>query len=92
LQEEHGTSWVRAGDDRVYAFGGDGYIIVFDEKKWDGLVEVFTPKISVAIRRQDGGAMSVSAADLDEKGIKSALREAANAISKYYEKRYWRTP
>ena len=33
LWTEHDKSFVKAGDDRVYAFGGNGYIIVLDEAK-----------------------------------------------------------
>jgi hypothetical protein len=92
LWEEHGTSWVRAGDNQVYCLGGAGYIIVFDEQKWRGLVEVYTPEATISIRRSETGEINVAAPNIDEKAIKSELRAAIDTIRNYYKNRYWQTP
>jgi hypothetical protein len=92
LTAEHGTSFVKAGDDKVYALGGNGFMLVFDERVWDGLVEVFTPKAALTIKADESGTSQVTAANLDEKGIKAALRESFDGLRSYYENRYWSTP
>jgi len=90
---DHGTSFVKAGDDKVYALGGGGYIVVFDDHRWAGLVEVLTPKVTISIRPVDGqSTLSVTAPDADEAKMNQLLEETAEALSNYYAKRYWRTP
>jgi len=93
LWSDHGTSFVKAGDDKVYALGGGGYVVVFDENRWGGLVEVLTPKVTITIRPVDGqSTLSVTAPDVDETRLNQLLEETAEAIANYYGKRYWRTP
>jgi hypothetical protein len=89
---EHGTSFVKAGDNKVYALGGGGYVVVLDENEWNGLVEVLTPKTTIMIRPVDGGGVSVSAGDLSEDAIRNLLKETSEKLRSYYEERYWRTP
>ena len=92
LSAQHGTSFVKAGDDKVYAMGGNGFLVVYDERLWDGLVEVFTPKGAITIKPDESGTPQVTAANLDEKAIKSALSEGVEGLRSYYENRYWSTP
>ena len=33
LETEHDNSYVKAGDDKVYAFGGGGSVLVLDESE-----------------------------------------------------------
>jgi hypothetical protein len=90
---DHGTSFVKAGDDKVYALGGGGYTAVFDENRWGGLVEVLTPKVTISIRPVAGqSSLSVTAPDVDEAKLNQLLDETADAIADYYGKRYWQTP
>ncbi|HEY6330490.1 MAG TPA: hypothetical protein VI756_14225 [Blastocatellia bacterium] len=89
---EHGTSFVKAGDNKVYALGGSGYVVVLDETGWNGLVEVLTPKTTVMIRPADGGGISVSAGDLSQDATIALLKETSEKLRSYYDKRYWRTP
>jgi len=93
IWSDHGTSFVKAGDDKVYALGGGGYIVVFDENRWGGLVEVLTPKVTISIRPVPGqSTLSVTAPDVDESKLNELLEETADAVGSYYGKRYWRTP
>jgi len=89
---EHGTSFVKAGDNKVYALGGNGYVVVLDENEWNGLIEVLTPKTTVHVRPADGGGVTVAAADQNEAAIKALLKETSEKLRSYYDKRYWRTP
>lgn len=92
LQDQHGMSFVKAGDDKVYAFGESGYVLVLDESKWQGLIELMTPSSTVTIKSGDDGAITVFGANLDEKAIKETLRNGIDGIRRYYENRYWTTP
>ena len=93
LQTEHDKSFVKAGDNRVYAFGGDGFVLVLDESVWDGRIELITPQGGVAIKPDDGGRISVTgSASEDEPTLKERLSEGIDGIRRYYENRYWSTP
>ena len=92
ISVEHGTSFVKAGDDKVFALGGGGYVILFDEKRWDGFVELFTPDAALSIKRDDAGKIGVTAANLEEPAVKAALRSSIDALKAYYAGRYWQTP
>src|ERR1044071_546816 len=50
LWKEHDQSFVKAGDNKVYAFGGDGYVLVFDESQWDGMIELMAPNGAFTIK------------------------------------------
>jgi hypothetical protein len=89
---EHDVSFVKAGDDKVYAFGGNGYVLVLDERRWQGLIELLTPKATITIKPGEDGNISVTSPGLDPEAIKQAIREGISGIRNYYEKRYWRTP
>lgn len=92
LWSEHDKSFVKAGDDRVYAFGGNGYIIVLDESKWDGTIEFITPSGTLTIKPGENGKIAVEAANQDEKAIKQILKSGNEGVRGYYERRYWSTP
>ena len=92
ISADHGTSFVKAGDDKVYAMGGDGYVVVLDERKWEGLVEVLTPDSTISVRPGADGSHEALAPNLEKKAVTEKLRQATAAIRDYYDKRYWRTP
>jgi hypothetical protein len=92
LWQEHGTSFVKAGDDRVYALGGEGYVLVLDESKWEGLIELITPKGALSIKPGDDGQYQVNSTIADEKTIKQILRDGIDGLKSYYDNRYWSTP
>lgn len=92
LQKEHDKSYVKAGDDKVYAFGGDGFVVVLDERVWDGLIELITPKGGVSIKPGDDGKISVTSAAEGEVAVKQIIREGIDGVRKVYENRYWSTP
>lgn len=91
LEAKHDKSFVKAGDDKVYAFGGNGFVIVLDESTWDGLIELFTPKGAVSIKPNGDGPL-VQGSSQDEKELKNMIQEAITGLKQYYETRYWSTP
>ena len=92
LVSKHDSSFVKAGDDKVYAFGGNGFVLVFDERTWEGLVEMFTPKGAVSIKPNGDGGLVVQGSSQDEKELKSMLLNGISGMRDYYENRYWATP
>jgi hypothetical protein len=92
LRAEHDKSFVKAGDDKVYAFGGDGYIVVLDESVWNGLIEVVTPKGGVSIKPGDDGKLSVTSTVEGEQAIRQLLQDGVEGVRRSYENRYWSTP
>lgn len=92
LSTEHGLSFVKAGDDKVYAFGGDGYIIVLDESRWGGLIEFLTPGGALTIKPDDGGNPVVQAGDADEAKTRQLLKDGIEGLRHYYEQKYWKSP
>jgi hypothetical protein len=92
LQTEHDKSYVKAGDDKVFAFGGNGFIVVLDEAVWKGLIELITPKGGVSIKPGDDGKIGVTSAVEGEAAVKQLIEDGIEGIRKYYENRYWSTP
>lgn len=92
LQTEHDKSFVKAGDDKVYAFGGDGFVLVLDESLWDGLIELITPGGALSISPGEGGQTTVTSAVEGEPAIKQLIEQGIKGIRTYYENRYWSTP
>ena len=92
LETEHDKSYVKAGDDRVYAFGGDGFVLVLDESVWDGLIELITPKGGLSIKPGDDGKITITSSAEGDANVKELLRDGIDGIRKYYENRYWSTP
>lgn len=92
LRDDHDLSFVKAGDSAVFAYGGSGYVVIFDESLWAGLVELVTPGCTFTIKSGEDGKVAVTSSNADEKTSKQSFKEAIAAIRKYYETRYWSTP
>src|SRR5437870_11487630 len=89
LQSEHDKSFVKAGDDKVYAYGGDGFVLVLDERVWDGLIELITPAGALSISPGEDGQTTVISAVGREAAVKQLFKEGSKGIRTYYENRYW---
>ena len=92
LESEHDKSYVKAGDDKVYAYGGNGFVLVMDESVWSGLIEMVTPKGGLSIKPNETGKVEVTSATEGESAIRQLLKEGIEGIRVYYENRYWSTP
>ena len=93
LRTEHDKSYVKAGDDKVYAYGGNGYVLVLDESLWSGLIELITPGGGLSIKPGEDGKVSLSSSTTTEAAeIKKLLRDGIDGLKNYYENRYWSTP
>ena len=92
LQAEHDQSFVKAGDDKVFAFGGGGFVVVLDERVWMGLIELVTPGGSVSIKPGEDGKIKITSTVEGEAATKQILKDGVEGIRRNYENRYWSTP
>lgn len=92
LHVEHDKSYVKAGDDKVYAYGGAGFVLVMDESVWNGLIELVTPKGGLSLKPSEDGKITVTSAVEGDAAIRQMLKDAVSGIRTYYEGRYWTTP
>jgi len=92
LVSKHDKSFVKAGDDKIYAFGGNGFVLVLDERTWGGLIELFTPAGAVSIKPNGDGGLLVQGSSQDEKELKAMILNGISGMRNYYENRYWSTP
>jgi hypothetical protein len=92
LSADHDVAFVKAGDNALFAYGGNGFVVIFDETIWGGLVELLTPGCTFAIKPGEDGKLIVTSSNADEKASKQSFKEAIAAIRTYYETRYWSTP
>jgi hypothetical protein len=92
LRDKHDLSYVKAGDSAVFAYGGEGHVVIFDESVWDGLVELLTPNCTFAIKPGEDRKIAVTSSNPDEQASKQSFEDALAGIRNYYENRYWETP
>ena len=92
LQTEHDKSFVKAGDNKVFAFGGGGYVVVLDESVWAGVIELITPGGTLSLKPGEDGKIAVTSSVEDAASVKQILRDGIDGIRRYYENRYWSTP
>jgi hypothetical protein len=90
LHREHRVSFVAAGDERIYAYGGRGYVVIMSEREFGGLVEVETPSGTIRIEPDADGRAAIASAGDDPRPIGARLAEARASLEAYYAGRYWR--
>jgi hypothetical protein len=92
LHREHTVSFIAAGDEKVYAYGGNGYDVIVSQDLFRGLVELETPTGTLRIEPDESGALAVRADDgEDQRPVDERLAEATRSIELYYRRRYWKT-
>ena len=86
LWEEHYTSPVFAGDEMIFALGGNGYMLVFSHLGFKTLFEARTPVGSIELRpNAEDGSVSISKVDSPE-GISAdqLVRDLMSGLDDYY--------
>jgi len=90
LWERHYTSPVFAGDEMIFALGGNGYETVFSHLGFDALVEIKSPYASIDLRpslEEYPPIVSISRFDSPEgMNVEAALRDFFKGIIDYYER------
>ncbi len=88
LWGEHYTSPVFAGDEMIFALGGNGYAVVFSHLGFKTLVETSTPQGAIELRADpDSGAVTIARVTSPE-GVPTddLLRDLMKGIVDYYER------
>ena len=87
LWERHYTSPVFAGDEMIFALGGNGYEIVLSHLGFQALVEIRSPHARIDLRPEsDGSGVSISNFESPEGlNTEEALREFLIGIVDYYD-------
>ena len=88
LWNEHYTSPIFAGDEMIFALGGNGYTIVLSHLGFQTLVELQTPVGNVDLRPDPAsGTVSIAKVDSpDELPANEILRELSRGLIDYYER------
>jgi hypothetical protein len=86
LWEEHNTSPVFAGDEMIFALGGNGYSVVFSHLGFQTLVELRTPQGGIDLRPEaSSGGVTIAKVDSPE-GVppQKLLRDLMKGLVDYY--------
>jgi hypothetical protein len=88
LWASHYTSPIFAGDEMIFALGGNGYTVVLSHLGFNTLVELQTPLGNIDLRPDaETGAVSISRVDSpDDLSSDEILRELARGLIDYYER------
>ena len=89
LWEQHYTSPIFAGDEMVFALGGNGYETVFSHQGFGGLIEIRSPYANIDLRPAAQDEKSVVAISRFESAdgmtVDDALRDFFSGIIAYYK-------
>ena len=90
LHRDHRVSFVQAGDDKIYAYGGGGYVFVISERVFGGLVELQTPTASLRVEPDATGALTVTVVAPAGGSAAAILADGCAGLRRYYDRRYWK--
>lgn len=88
LWAEHYTSPIFAGDEMIFALGGNGYTVVLSHLGFQTLVELQTPRGSVDLRPDPvSGEVSIARVESpDDLPANEILRELSRGLTDYYQR------
>lgn len=91
LHADHRTSFIAAGDQKVFAYGGNGYTLVCSDRLFDDVIELTTPNDSVRIEPDSTGRLKAAlVGDPVTSDLSAVLEQASVHIRLYYKRRYWK--
>lgn len=87
LHREHTVAFIAAGDEKIYSYGGGGYVAILSDEVFRGAVDIETPTGAFRIEPgEDGRPAAAPTADgelLDD----AELDAAAAGFERYYARR-----
>lgn len=90
LWHTHLTSFTQAGDEKIFAFGGFDYLVVISEAKFEGLIEIQTPKGNLDLKPGEQGALAIAKCqtkDGQPGEPDQILRSITRGLKDYYARR-----
>lgn len=88
LHRDYTVSFIAAGDERIFAYGGNGFVVILSDRLFDGLVEIETPEGTMRIEPDEGGRVGVTGAG--DAPLGPRLERARTSLERYYARRYWK--
>ena len=87
LHREHTVSFIAAGDEKIYAYGGGGYVAIVSERLFDSAVDFETPTTKFRIDRDESGRLTAVSATGGEETSADDLTATAHGLELYYRRR-----
>lgn len=87
LHREHTVSFIAAGDEKIYAYGGGGYVAIVSDRLFDGVVDIETPAGSFRIEPGEDGRPAVAAVGDGSVPTERDLEVASDGFERYYARR-----
>ena len=91
VHREHPVSFILAGNNKIYAYGANGYTVVLSEEMFGALVEVSTARGDLRIEPDEDGVVTVRAvAEGASQSAGELLAAVTRELQGYYTRRYWK--
>ncbi|HQR38558.1 MAG TPA: hypothetical protein PLF26_09160 [Blastocatellia bacterium] len=91
VHRDHTVSYVLAGNDKIYAYGANGYTVVLSDAVFGALVEVDTPGGELRVEPDSDGVVGVKpVAEGGEQSVGALLAATTRELKSYYTRRYWK--
>lgn len=87
LHREHTVSFIAAGDNKIYAYGGGGFVATVSDRLFDDVVDIETPTSKLRIERDADGRMSAVMSTGEGVPAADDLAAAADGFERYYSRR-----
>lgn len=87
LHRDHRVSFIAAGDQRVYAYGGGGYVAIVSDQLFDGAVDIEAPTMKLRVERDADGRLVATSATAPEGPADGDLSDIADGLERYYARR-----
>ena len=90
IHRDYRVSFIAAGDERIYAYGGRGFVAVLSDREFEALVEIETPTGTLRVAPNLDGEIEVVAGGEDPRPLGERIAEARANLDGYYARRYWK--
>ena len=87
LHRDHRVSFIAAGDQRVYAYGGGGYVAMVSDQLFDAAVDIESPTVKMRVERDADGRLVATSATAPEGPTVGDLSDIADGLERYYSRR-----
>jgi hypothetical protein len=87
LHRDHTVSFIAAGDEKIYAYGGGGFIAIVSDRLFDDPVDVETPTAKFRIERDADGRMTAVSVTGEDVPTAKDFVSAAEGFERYYARR-----
>lgn len=87
LHRDHTVSFIAAGEEKIYAYGGGGFVAIVSDRLFDGIVDIETPTTKFRVERDADGRTVAVLATGEGEPTAHELAAAADGFERYYARR-----